>query len=181
MKRIIYIGLALLMTFSLTRLSAETNQMKDTRSMVKALYIYTFATLVEWPPDKRSGDFIIGVYGFGGLDVYDELKSRYSEKYIGSQEIVIQNFRNKNDINPKSHILFVASEKSKEIVVLSKSMQQNNTLLVAESEGSLKTGACVNFIVVGNQQKYEVNKRNANKHNLVISSKLTDLAAKVVQ
>jgi hypothetical protein len=170
-----------ILSLNFTQLSAEVSQMQDTRSMVKALYIYTFATLVEWPPNRRSGDFVIGVYGYGGLDVYDELKDRYSEKYIGSQEIVIENYRNKSDINDKSHILFVASEKSTEIGALSKKMQQNNTLIVAESSGALNAGACVNFIVVGNQQKYEINKRNAEKHDLVIAEKLGKLAAKVIE
>lgn len=181
MKRALYITLALILTLSFTRLSAEVNQMKDTRSMVKALYIYTFATLVEWPPNRRSGDFVIGVYGYGGLDIYEELKERYSKKYIGSQEIVIENYRSKDDINSKSHILFVASEKTAEISGLSKKMQPNNTLLVAESSGALSKGACVNFIVVGNQQKYEINKRNAEKHDLVIADKLAKLAAKVIE
>lgn len=158
----------------------RTTQMPDTRSVVKALYIYTFATLVEWPQDKRTGDFIIGVYGISGWDVYDELSSKYSEKHIGSQKIVVQNYRKSSDIG-RCHILYVAPEKSSELSDLSKRLKPKNTLLVAEKPGALSRGASVNFIVVGNQQKYEINKKNAKNHNLVIADKLSNLAANVIE
>lgn len=159
--------------------STRTTQMKDTRSVVKALYIYTFATLVEWPKQKRSGEFVIGVYG-DNTAVYEELDKKYSGKSIGSQEITIKNFSSKSSIG-SPHILFVTEEKSQHLGTLSQDLASKSTLLVAEKNGALSKGAIVNFIVDGNTQKYEINKRNAKKHQLVIADKLSGLAAKVVE
>ena len=86
-------------------LPPEVTQMKDTRSPVKALYLYNFATLIDWPSDYRNGEFIIGVYGTKE-GVYDNLKAKYEGKAIGSQEIVIKNFNSVSQLD-KAHILYV--------------------------------------------------------------------------
>ncbi len=153
--------------------------MKDTRSVVKALYIYTFATLVEWPKPMRSGNFVIGVFG-DRTAVYDELNRKYSGKSIGSQEIVIENYYKKDQIeNP--HILYVDQENSQYISSLSTILAPKSTLLVTEKTGALSKGSIVNFVVDGNTQKYEINKKNAKKHKLAIAERLSGLATKVIE
>lgn len=163
----------------LSSVASRSNQITDTRSVVKAMYIYTFATLVEWPSDKRTGDFIIGVYG-EKTAVYDELIKKYSGKSIGSQKIVIKNFRNKDEIKG-CHILYVTEERTTDLSYLSGSLAAQNTLLVGEQKGALSKGAIINFIIDGNQQKYEINKTNAKNHQLVIADKLSDLAVSVTK
>lgn len=155
------------------------SQMPDTRSVVRALYIYTFATLVEWPKEKRSGNFVIGVLGESS-GVYSELDKKYSGKSIGTQKIVINNYKSTNEIND-CHILYVSPENSKSLKTLVQTTIEENTLLVSENASGLNQGAIVNFIVDGFQQKYEINKTNAKKHKLVIAEKLSDLAANVVK
>jgi hypothetical protein len=153
--------------------------MPDTRSVVKALYIYTFATLVEWPTEKRTGDFIIGVYG-DQTAVYDELDKKYSGRYIGSQEIKIRNYTDRKEVY-KSHILYVTERNSDNLPSLTSISAEHSVLLVSEQSGALNRGAVVNFMIQDNQQKYEINKTNAKKYKLVIAKKLSDLAAKVIK
>lgn len=153
--------------------------MTDTRSIVKAMYIYTFATLVEWPEDKRTGDFVIGVYG-ERTAVYDELMKKYSGKAIGSQKIVIKNYRTRQETKG-CHILYITEEKTNDLPYFAGALAKENTLLVAEKNGALAKGAIINFIIDGNQQKYEINKTNARNHKLVIADKLSDLAASVTR
>ena len=155
------------------------SQVKDTRSVVKALYLYTFATLIDWPEDYRKGAFIIGVLGTK-TDVYDELNSKYSGKSIGSQEIIIKKFATRSEID-KAHILFLSEEKSDQISALSSQFKSKSTLLVTEKEGYLSKGAVINFVLDGSKQAYEVSKTNAKKYNLTIASKLTSLAYKVIE
>lgn len=159
--------------------TVRTAQMPDTRSVVKALYIYTFATLVEWPAEKRTGNFIIGVYG-DQTAVFDELKKKYSDRYIGSQKIEIRNYTDEKAVY-ESHILYVTKRNSQNLPSLVSISQKNNVLLVTEQSGGLSSGAVVNFIIQDNQQKYEINKTNAKKNKLVIAKKLSNLAAKVVK
>lgn len=159
--------------------SSRQYQIKDTRSVTKALYIYTFATLIDWPEDYRKGNFVIGVLA-SQTGVYDELKTKYSGKSIGSQEIIVKRFAERTDID-KAHILFLSEEKSGEITSLTSQFKSKSTLLVTEKQGYLSKGAVINFILDGSKQTYEISKTNAKKYNLVIASKLTSLAYKVIE
>ena len=154
-------------------------QMKDTRSPVKALYIYNFATLIDWPSDYRKGDFVITVLGDKD-GVYDNLKMKFEGKEIGSQEIVIQNYASSSQID-KAHILYVAPKNSGQISTLNTKFKGKSTLLVTEKDGYLSKGAAINFVVKGTSQKFEINKSNAKKHKLIIADRLLNLASSVVE
>lgn len=156
-----------------------TTQMRDTRSSVKALYIYNFATLIDWPVDYRKGNFVIGVYG-STEGVYTELTKKYAGKAIGSQEIVVEAYSSSSEID-KAHILFVTEEKSSQVSSLVSKFKSKSTLIVTEKSGYLNKGAIINFVLDGSKQSFEISKSNAKKHNLVIASKLTSLAIKVVE
>lgn len=179
MKKIVYILFTCILALTLTSTTPKQYQLRDTRSVIKSLYIYTFATLVEWPKQKRTGPFRIGVFG-ESTAVYDDLVTKYSGKSIGSQTIVIENFRSKSSINDV-HILYISEEYSHYISEVRGNLSGKSTLLVTEKAGSLSKGAMVNFIVEGDTQKYEINKRNAKKQKLVIADKLSSLAARVVE
>lgn len=179
MSKKLYIALISLVLMSGADKAAMMNQIKDTRSVVKALYLYTFATLIDWPEDYKKGNFIIGVLG-SSTEVYDELNLKYSGKSIGSQEIVIKKYASRTDID-KAHILFLSADKSDQMTALTTQLKDKSTLIVTEKEGYLGKGAVINFVLDGSKQAYEVSKSNAKKYNLVIASKLTTLAFKVVE
>lgn len=153
--------------------------MRDTRSPVKALYLYNFATLIDWPSDYRKGDFVIGVYG-SKEGVYDNLKTKYEGKAIGSQEIVIKNFTSSSQID-KAHILYITPTKSSSYPSLESKFKNESTLFVTEKAGYLSKGAAINFVVNGTSQKFEIDKGNAKKHKLIIADRLLKLASKVVE
>ena len=157
----------------------EVTQMKDTRSPVKALYLYNFATLIDWPTDYRKGDFIIGVYG-SKEGVYDNLKMKFEGKAIGSQEIVVKSYSSSSQIS-KAHILYVTPKNSSQITTLNTQFKGKSTLIVTERDGNLNKGAAINFVVKGSSQKFEINKSNAKKHKLIIADRLLNLAVNVVE
>ena len=179
MNKKLYIGLLALVLLSATDRATMQSQVKDTRSVAKAMFIYSFATLIDWPEDYRKGSFIIGVLGTS-TDVYDELSAKYSGKAIGSQEIVVKKFATRTEID-KAHILFLASDKSDQITALTTQLKAKSTLIVTEKEGYLSKGAVINFVLDGSKQSFEISKSNAKKYNLVIASKLTGLALKVTE
>ncbi len=175
----VYIVVLSLVLLSFSSSMPGLSQIKDTRSVVKALYIYTFATLIDWPVEYRKGNFIIGVYGSQDA-VYNELNKKYSGKSIGKQKIQVKRFRSKSEIN-KAHILYVTEDRSAQVTSLSSKFKSKSTLLVTEKEGYLSKGSVINFVVEGNKQKYEINKKNAKRHNLTIADKLAGLAVRVIE
>lgn len=155
------------------------NQVKDTRSSAKALFLYNFATLIDWPEEYRKGDFVIGTLA-GTSDVYDQLELKFKGKSIGSQTIVVKKYASRTEID-KAHILFLGEDKSDQITSLATQLKTKSTLIVTEKEGYLSKGAVINFVLDGSKQAYEISKPNAKKYNLIIATKLTSLAYKVVE
>jgi hypothetical protein len=173
MKRWLLIALLVFPTLAMDMLSGDP---KDTHKTVKALFVYQFATLVDWPKEFKKGDFIIGVYGESPL--YDELTSKYSNRSVGSQAIKIRSFQNFADITT-CHILVVAPDVSDRVAELARKYKSSSTLIVSEKDGKLKEGAVINFVIKDNKQSYELSKTNAGKIKLVVGSKLENLAARV--
>lgn len=160
-------------------LPPEQSQMRDTRSPLKAMYLYSFATLIDWPSDYRKGEFVIGIYG-NRDGVYESLKEKYEGKAIGSQEIVVKSFASSSQID-RAHILYVTPQRSSHFSSLSSKLKNESTLLVTEKDGYLSKGAAINFVVKGSSQKFEIDKGNAKKHKLIIADRLLNLAVKVVE
>jgi len=146
----------------------------DTRAKVKAIFIYNFTLYVEWPEAKKSGDFIIGV--FGGYPVLIETLKNVAQKHkVGLQTLKIENYNSVAEIK-NCHILFVIREKSNQLPGIINKLKDTNTLLVTDNKGLCKQGASISFFAEVNKQKFELNKSNIEKNNLKVSSKLLILA-----
>lgn len=148
---------------------------EDVSYRLKAAFIYNFATLVDWPSNRKTGEFVIAVYG--DEPVYNELKKRYSVKSVGSQKVKVIKYNSSSEIS-KSHILFVGEKKKSDVSTCKSKTNAYNTLLVTEVKGGLSKGAVINFIGPSGVN-YEISKSNAKKNKLVIASRLLNLAKNV--
>ncbi|HEY8897476.1 MAG TPA: YfiR family protein [Niastella sp.] len=139
---------------------------------VHANIIYHFTKYINWPDEKKTGEFVIGVVG--DTPLYDELKSFTSKRSAAGQPIVVKRFTsNSSDYN--CHILFVADESSNSIKRIAATTAGTPTLLVTESEGLSRKGACINFVLVDDHLKLEINKTNIERRSLDIASELLNL------
>ena len=139
---------------------------------VHANIIYHFTKYIDWPADKKSGDFIIGVTGNSPL--YDELKKNLTDKMVGDQKIVIKKFSaSAGSFN--CHILFISDEESSNIKRIASITAGIPMLLVSESEGLAQRGSCINFVIVSDHLKLEINKTNIEQRRLDIASELLQL------
>src|SRR4051794_22318576 len=57
---------------------------------VEANIIYRFTKYIDWPGDRKSGDFVIGMVG--DTPLYDELKDFTAAKTVGRQKIIVRKF-----------------------------------------------------------------------------------------
>lgn len=139
---------------------------------VHANIIYHFTKYINWPNEKKTGEFVIGVVG--DTPLYDELKNFTFKRSAAGQPIVVKRFTsNSSDYN--CHILFVADESSSSIKRIAATTAGTPTLLVTESEGLSRKGACINFVLVDDHLKLEINKANITSRSLDIASELLNL------
>src|SRR5690242_17959691 len=57
---------------------------------VEANIIYHFTKYINWPEDKKAGDFVIGI--IGNTPLFEALKNSIVNKTAGSQKIIIKKF-----------------------------------------------------------------------------------------
>jgi hypothetical protein len=149
----------------------------ETNYAVHANIIYHFTKYIDWPQDKKSGEFIIGV--IDNTVLYDELSKNTAAKMVGSQKIVIKSFSSSAS-SFNCHILYIGEEASGNIKKIVAKTAGSAVLLVTESEGLAQKGSCINFAVVADHLKLEINKINIEQRNMAVASELLQLG-KVVK
>lgn len=139
---------------------------------IQANIIYHFTKYINWPESKKSGDFIIGVVG--DTPLYDELKDFVINKKVGNQKIVIKKIPySTGSIN--CHILFISEEESSSLKKIALRTAGTSVLLVSEENGLALKGACINFVIISDHLKLEINKNNIEQRNLGIATELLNL------
>jgi hypothetical protein len=144
---------------------------------VQANIIYRFTKYIDWPDSKKTGDFIIGIVGESPLT--DQLKNFIVNKTVGSQKIVIRKFSSTAETF-NCHILFISEDESGSLKKIVLRTTGYPILLVSESDGLALKGSCINFIIISDHLKLEINKYNIEQRNLNIASELVQLG-KVVK
>lgn len=166
--KLIFLVIILLLIQGLAKARAQ----QTTDYAIQANIIYHFTKYIDWPPVRKSGDFIIGVTGETPL--FDELKKNIAGKMAGDQKIVIVKFSSSAVIF-NCHILFISGEESRSLKKINSRTAGSSILLVSESEGLAMKGSCINFIIVSDHLKLEINKNNIEQRNLGIASELLQL------
>ncbi|HMI59672.1 MAG TPA: YfiR family protein [Puia sp.] len=160
--------LAWLVLFSLS----WTYGIHDTDYKIQANIIYRFTKYVDWPVNRKNGDFIIGIVGESPL--YDDLKTLCANKTVGNQKIVVMKMSpSANSYN--CHMLFISEEESGSLKKIDRLTAGDPILIISESEGLARKGSCINFITVDERLKLEINKSNVEQRNLQIASQLLEL------
>lgn len=149
----------------------------DVNAKIKAVYLYNFTRYFEWPEKLKSGNFVIQVVGKNDA-LMNELNALASKKKVGNQSIEIKNVPS-YDSKIVSNMVFLLPESSKQLKDVSGKLKGKGTLVVTESSGGAKQGACINFVIVENKQKFEYSKNNAVKSGLKTSEDFQSLAIAV--
>lgn len=174
------VSIILVLIFGLSNLAfvlKESNPKVDTNAKIKAVFIYNFTKYIEWPSSYQNGDFKIGILG-ENQSLYNELDKMAKVKKVANRSLSVNSF---NDV-PSSeapHILYIPKENTAVLADAVKKLKGKSTLIVTEEPGTAQKGSIINFIVVGSRQKFELNKSNAQMHNLKVASALESLAVLV--
>ncbi len=139
----------------------------------KAVFIYNFTKYIQWPNHDTSGTFDIAV--IGDSDIITPLKEIEKMRLINNKKIKVIHFKDIQDIK-KCHILFIsASEKTRLHDILQK-VQHKNILTISDSNGFANEGVAINFVIVEEKIKFEINNNAINQAGLQVSSHLLKLA-----
>jgi hypothetical protein len=172
-RQLIYLVLLVLPTV----FGFQTAPNGDANARLKSVFMYNFTRYIDWPADYKSGDFVITMYGTNP-SMLAELNKMALTKTVGTQKIEIRNITSLDGIG-KCNILYVTPDVATPIADIVAKIKGKATLIVTEQPGLAKKGSAINFVVVDNRQKFELNQSNAEKNHLKVSSSLLALAIPV--
>lgn len=129
---------------------------------LKAAFLYRFIDYVNWKDYSKNQTFKIAVLE----------ESQITSSLLNmpkNKKIDIQEYKNLNEIG-FCNILFVPYNCSIPIETILSKFSGKPVLIVTEKNGYGKKGAHMNFIIVDNKLKFEVNLKAINKAGIGISS-----------
>lgn len=167
MKRFLFLVIAIV--------SVSTLNAQDAK--YKALFMYHFTKQIEWPASDKEGDFVICVVN--QQEILNQLRTVTGGKTAGSQSFSVVGVKTIDEVS-KCHILYLpfADCKAEKLEAVLAKLGNSSTLVVADRPGSLKNGACVNFLLVDGKVKFEINEPAMNDRKLKVGSQLREVAEK---
>ncbi len=142
----------------------------------KAVFMYNFTRYLDWPSEKKAGDFIIGV--FGSSPIIDELNIIAQKRKVGVQKIVVKEIENPEDFK-YCNIVYLPENNSSEISSVSQSCSAQGVVLITNQKGLAQTYSCINYVKIDGKQNFEINKTRLEKQGIKVNSALLSLGVQV--
>ncbi|MBS1487618.1 MAG: YfiR family protein [Bacteroidetes bacterium] len=133
--------------------------------------IYNFMKYIQWPPDEET-EFVVGVLGED--QVFNILKN-YEGKPRGAKKYVIKKLASPSEAATCS-VVYIGRNKSKDFDNVRSSINGKSVLTITDSSNLGAKGSCINFKVVDERLKFEINQSSINNNNLKVASQLTTMA-----
>jgi YfiR/HmsC-like len=135
----------------LTRVYGLCQAQSQSEANLKAVFIYNFTRYIEWENLDNDRRFVIGILGHSTVD-----------KPL--REIARSGFVNNKPRNSGYDLPTILENVEKGV------------LTISEAPGSARMGTAINFVVLNEKLKFEMNKRSIYLAGLKASSQLLKLA-----
>lgn len=148
---------------------------------VKAAFLYNFAKFVEWPSSSFSDAntplriCVLGQDPFG-----EQLRDIANDKIVNGRKLQVNQVADLQ-VARTCHILFIASAEKAQLKLTLESLRGTGALTVGDTEGFVEEGGMINFVLVNDRVRFEVNHKAATEAGLKVSSKLLNLAKSVIE
>jgi hypothetical protein len=164
MKKLIA-SFALLLSITFVGAQANDRPMHEIHSML----MFNFLKYIEWPADAIAERFVIAIVGDN--DIYESINALYSNRKIAGKSVEIVQYKNASDIK-SANMVYLASKYSNQFDDLKANFEGKPTLLVTDKNGLAKKGSSINFKVVGDKLKFEINEEAIANSKLKVASQL---------
>jgi hypothetical protein len=154
-------------------------QAPATEYEVKAAYLLNFGKFVKWPESALppgTDKFSICVLGddpFGNV-----LNTTVRDEKIDGKPVVARHISRSQEVTG-CQVLFVSRSEDKQVRKLLQSFSKSAVLTVSDMPGFLDHDGMIQFTLVNNRVRFEVNLDSVQQTGLVLSSELLKVASSV--
>lgn len=143
---------------------------------VKSAYLVNFIRFIQWPDDK-SESITIGFLGETMLEDYLNKSKSFAEKRAKIKINTIH-FNSPESVND-CDVLYCADPKIlKREPVLEEVCKDQNILTVTSKNHKFPENSCINFVIVNNKLRFEINNDQLKENKLKASAQLLKLSYK---
>jgi len=157
-------------------LSARLAATPPTEHEVKAAYLYTFLTFVEWPKQgnaSATGPFCIAILG---ADPFGPVL----DNTVAAKEVLGRRVTVRRVAEPKAaagcHVVFVGRQQNVSTAGTLRLLEGTGALTVSDEPGFARRGGMVNFVLDEDSVGFEINPSAAAREGLTLSPRLLQLA-----
>jgi hypothetical protein len=137
---------------------------------VKAVYLERFTRFVEWPEKMAMADtsknFILGIIGDNPFG--KKLEEIYTDQKIKNKKVRILYFDTISQIQ-FCHLLFIAQTDNENLLKILSYCSDKPILTVSDTMGFGSYGVQINFFIIDNKVKFEINEKAMLKAGLKCS------------
>ena len=141
---------------------------------LKATFLSKFARFVTWPEVALADSVVPMRIGILGDDPFGDA---FDPVIGGGNNVAIRYYDAVEDVD--CHVLFVSASERRNLKQILTNLKQRSILTVGDVKGFADEGGMINFIVVGNKVRFEINNQAAEQAGLKISARLLKLARRI--
>lgn len=147
---------------------------------VKAAFLFYFANFVDWPESSYASDespvrlCVLGDDPFG--QVLDQVVEK---KRVKGRSLEIMRGHSLDALGD-CHLLFISESENARLRRILQGVQGKHVLTVYESPEVIRLGGAIGFVLDQRKVRFEINLGATQKAGLTVSSKLLNVARRVV-
>lgn len=167
--------------FAFPSLAQVADSADSSEYLIKAGFIYNFANLMQWPANTFSNPDSPIVVGILGADtsggILDEV---LAGKKVNGRSFSVKHLKRGMDLKG-CNIVFVSASESAHLDEIFRLLKNLPILTIGETPSFAERGGIINFILINDKVRFEVNVEAAKQADISISSRLLALAKIVPQ
>ncbi|NPA39994.1 MAG: YfiR family protein [Thermodesulfobacteria bacterium] len=170
----LFIGVGFLLIFLTSTLRATTLL----EYKIKTAFIYNFLKFIDLPDNKKNGKNIT-ICVFGRKDPFGKIIDILNTKEVKGKKLKVKKIFALSQVKMCS-VLFIPSGEERTEEILNYIREKKLPILtIGESPDFIDKGGIINFVIIDNKVRFEINNTIANELGIKISSRLLRLARKV--
>lgn len=147
---------------------------------LKVAFIYNFAKFTTWPtaafadPQAPVTVCVVGKHDFG--EAFQSIEG----KSVGGRSVAVK-YLNSYKGKDQCQVVYVAPSEKSRLAKIVETATEAHALLVSDTDGFVDDGTIINMVRRGDDRiGFEINARVAGESGLKLSSKLMNLAERVI-
>jgi hypothetical protein len=158
--------------------SSACAQQKPTQYQVEATYLYNFSQFVAWPPSAAATANSFNICVLGQDPFGPALANILPGETIGGKSIAATRIRTPEEA-ANCRVLFISSSESGRLKEILTVLRGASVLTVSDLPEFTRRGGIVQFLLVEDRVRFEVNLAAAERARLTLSSELLKVATTI--